>query len=74
MGYAEHIPSLSNPNDDIPNLGFVLGICKSQNTKPNPKASRTQFGFWYDHDWPEAGRDMLVMYPADVQKRSRSVT
>ena len=51
LGYAEHIPSLSNPNDDIPNLGFVLGICKSQNTKPNPKANRTQFGFWYYHEW-----------------------
>ena len=50
LGYAEHIPSLANPNDDIPNLGFVLGICKSQTPNPNPKASRTQFGFWYDHD------------------------
>ena len=49
LGYEQQIPRQPNPKIRIPRFKIKVGICKSQTSNPNPKASRTQFGFWYYH-------------------------
>ena len=50
LGYEQQIPRHPNPKIRIPRFKIKVGICKSQTSKPNPKANRTQFGFWFVHE------------------------